>query len=96
VNSYLFNIAAAIEFIGAIIISIAAVMAIFVLLKSKSIEESKICIATGAITGLDFKLAATLLKMLSLIEWQQIGMFAATYAIRFILKNVFKMSSSNS
>jgi hypothetical protein len=94
-NFSLFNIATAIEFIGAIIIITAAIKAIFVLLKSRSIEESKICIAAGAITGLDFKLAATLLKMLTLIGWKQIGMFTAIYAIRFVLKKAFKISPNS-
>jgi hypothetical protein len=41
----------------------------------------------GAITGLDCKLAATLLKTMTLLDGHQIGMFAALYAIRMGLSS---------
>jgi len=44
----------------------------------------------GAIAGLDFKLAATLFKMMTRLDWHQIGMFAAIYAIRFMIKQAFR------
>ena len=36
------------------------------------------------------KLAATLLKVMTLLDWHQIGMFAAIYAIRFMIKQNFR------
>ena len=47
-------------------------------------------VTQGAITGLDFKLAATFLKTMTLLDWHQIGMFAALYAIRFMIKQAFR------
>jgi uncharacterized membrane protein len=90
-SNYVPLLAAMIEFIGALIITAAAISAMFVLARRKSIRKAKIHIASGAITGLDFKLAATLLKALALLSWESIGMFASIYAIRIVLKQAFHM-----
>jgi len=45
--------------------------------------------ATGAVTGLSFKLAGTLLKTIQLHTWQQIFMFIAIFTLRTLLKRVF-------
>jgi uncharacterized membrane protein len=96
VTAYWLIFAAAIEFAGAIIITFAAVGAIMLLIRQRSIGQAKTHMATGAITGLDFKLAATLLKALTLLSWKSIGMFAAIYAIRFTLKQAFSREQKNS
>jgi uncharacterized membrane protein len=83
-------LAVAIEFIGAIIIVAHALRAVILLVRSYSVNQAKLMVANGAITGLDFKLAATLLKTITLMEWRQIGMFAAIYGLRFLLKQAFK------
>jgi uncharacterized membrane protein len=83
-------IAATIEFLGALIIVAHAVRAVGVMLRERqAIDRAKLLVAQGAITGLDFKLAATLLKTMTLLDWHQIGMFAAIYAIRFMIKQNF-------
>ncbi|HEX8994668.1 MAG TPA: DUF1622 domain-containing protein [Ktedonobacterales bacterium] len=46
-------------------------------------------IATGAIAGLNLKVAATLLKTLGLHTWSQLGVFAVIFALRILLKQVF-------
>ena len=84
-------LAAMIECVGALIIVAHAVRALGIVLRGReTIDRAKSTIADGAITGLDFKLAATLLKTMTLLAWHQIGMFAALYAIRFLLKQAFR------
>ena len=43
-------------------------------------------VSAGLVAGLDFKLAATLLKALELSTWNQIGMMAAIFALRLLVK----------
>jgi hypothetical protein len=93
--NYYLNTASVIEFIGAIIIAISCLKAVFSILKGKPLEVTKAYIANGSITALDFKLAATLLKILTLVEWNKIGIFASTYAIRLILKKNFYLEAKN-
>lgn len=79
----------AIECTGAIVIATAAFAAIALLILCHSIAYARRIFANGAIAGLDFKLAATLLKALALLEWQQIKMFAVILSLRMILKLTF-------
>jgi len=46
-------------------------------------------VARGAILGMSVKLVGTCLKTIQLQTWNQIGLFAAIFALRFILKKVF-------
>jgi uncharacterized membrane protein len=84
------GIAALIELAGALIIAAYAVRAGYSLLRGASIEYARLVVANGALAGLNFKVAATLLKTLDLQSWQQISMFAAIFALRFILKRAFQ------
>ena len=84
-------IAATIDFLGALIIVAHAVRAVGLVLRERqAIDRAKLLVAHGALTGLDCKLAATLLKTMTLLDWHQIGMFAALYAIRFLIKQAFR------
>lgn len=78
-----------IEFVGALLIVIYIIVAIFVLFRSKDIVRARLIVADGVITGLSFKLAGTLLKTIELHTWQQILMFVAIFALRTILKMLF-------
>lgn len=78
-----------IEFVGAWLIVIYIIVAIFVLFHSKDIVRARLIVADGVITGLSFKLAGTLLKTIELHTWQQILMFVAIFALRTILKMLF-------
>lgn len=81
--------AAIIEFVGALLIIVYVVAALYVLIRDKSITRARLVLADGVITGLSFKMAGTLLKTISLQSWQQILMFVAIFALRFILKRLF-------
>jgi uncharacterized membrane protein len=83
-----------IEFVGALLIVIYIIVAIFVLFRSKDIVRARLIVADGVITGLSFKLAGTLLKTIELHTWQQILMFVAIFALRTILKMLFTWERS--
>ena len=77
------------EGIGGLIIVYYAVFALIRLIRTHNIEEARLTVAEGALMGLSFKLAASLLKTLVLLSWDQILIFAAIFAIRTVLKMVF-------
>jgi uncharacterized membrane protein len=78
-----------IEFIGALLIVGYAVAALFSLLRKGGIEEARLLVAEGAIMGLNFKLAGTLLKTIELHTWEQILLFSFVLALRTLLKRLF-------
>lgn len=81
--------ASIIEFIGALIIVGYILTALYTLLRGRRIIDAQQIVADGAIAGLNFKLAGTLLKAIVVHSWQQILMFAAIFALRTILKRLF-------
>jgi hypothetical protein len=89
------DLAAIIEFAGAIIVSFHALLAAPKLLQDKGIWAARQTMAQGAIAGLDFKLAATLLKILTLAQFQQLGIFAATVILRLVLKKSFRLFAAS-
>ncbi len=81
--------ASLIEFAGALLIVGYIIAALFTLVRSGDIVKARLLVIDGAISGLSFKLAGTLLKTIELQSWQQILMFFAIFALRTILKRVF-------
>jgi uncharacterized membrane protein len=81
--------AAAIEFAGALVIVISIVRAIFSLRRPFDVPRARLIVADGAIAGLSFKVAATLLKTVALQSWHQIMMFAVILALRTVIKTEF-------
>ena len=79
----------AIEFIGALIIVAYILAALVTLVRTGSIVQARLIAADGAITGLSFKLAGTLLKTLLIHTWSQILIFVIIFALRTILKRLF-------
>jgi uncharacterized membrane protein len=79
-----------IEFVGALVLVAYMARAIYSLATVFSIEKARFLVASGAIYGLDFKTAATLIKTLELGTWDQFGMFMAVLALRIVLKDVFR------
>jgi hypothetical protein len=63
--------------------------ALWELLSGASIEQARLIVAEGAVFGLSFKVAATLLNALDLQSWNHILMFAAVLALRTTLKQLF-------
>jgi uncharacterized membrane protein len=84
----LVSIAVPIEFAGALVIIGHVLGATYSLYTTRSIEKARFTVATGAIAGLDFKTAATLLKTPELSSWDQVGVFIAILSVRVFLKHV--------
>lgn len=81
-----------IEFGGALLIVGYCAAALLTLARSRSLESvrrARLLVAEGAIWGLSFKLAGTLLKTILLHTWQQIALFAVILALRTLLKRIF-------
>ncbi|MCA1669257.1 MAG: DUF1622 domain-containing protein [Thermomicrobia bacterium] len=77
------------EAVGSLIIVGYCVAAVLALLYRRGITAARLLVAEGAITGLGYKLAGTLLRTLLLLSWRQILMFAAILALRTLLKRFF-------
>jgi len=81
-----------IEFGGALVIVGYLVAALWRLARSRSrasIRQARLLVAEGAIWGLNFKVAGSLLNTILIHTWQQIGIFAVILALRTLLKRVF-------
>lgn len=81
--------AATIEFIGALLIGGYAVAALVIFARTRDIDQMRLTLADGVIAGLNFKLAATLLKTLLIHTWDQLLFFAIILVLRIALKRVF-------
>jgi uncharacterized membrane protein len=78
-----------IDLVASVVIAGYVILAMFKLARGGGIDQARLLVAEGAVLGLSFKVAATLLKTLELHTWEQILMFAAILALRTILKQVF-------
>lgn len=81
--------ASAIEFVGGLLIIGYMLAALITLIRTHEVTRARLIVADGVITGLSFKLAGTLLKTIQLQTWQQILMFVAIFALRYMLKRMF-------
>jgi len=78
-----------IEFGGALVIVAHALAALVLLaLRRRTIEGARLILVEGALSGLGFKLSATLLKTIVLQAPRQIAAFAAVLALRTFIKAV--------
>jgi len=82
-------LASLIEFIGAMLIVGYMLAALIMLIHTRNVVAARLLVADGAIAGLSFKLAGTLVKTIVLHTWQQILMFVIIFALRIILKRLF-------
>mgnify|MGYP001407051832 CR=1 FL=1 len=80
---------AGIEFGGAVIVTVYCCLAGMRALRERQPEVARALVAEGALMGLNFKLAAALLKTLMVVSWTQVGMLAFVLALRTLLKWTF-------
>lgn len=80
---------AVIDFAGAVIVMVYCVVAIGVVLRERDPAKARHLVAMGAISGLTFKLAATLLHTLVVTSWSQVGMLAFVVGLKTVLKWTF-------
>lgn len=78
-----------IEFGGAVIVAVAVLRALGALVAGGGIDRARLLIIAGVIGALGFKTAATLLKALQLGSWHATGAFAAIFALRTTIKQLF-------
>lgn len=78
-----------IESIGSVIIIGYVIAALITLLRTRDIVHVRLLVASGALWGLSFKVAATLLKTIIIHTWEQIAFFAIILALRTLIKWVF-------
>ena len=98
-KNYTYYLADGVEACAALIIAVAAVQAVyrgmrlfFVRPPEPEARKTDVRLQLGRwlSLALEFELAATLRKTMTLLDWHQIGMFAAIYAIRFMIKQAFR------
>jgi hypothetical protein len=77
-----------IEFGGALIVVAHAAALVLLALRRRTIEQARLTLVEGALSGLGFKLSATLLKRIALQTPRQIAAFAAVLALRTFIKAV--------
>ena len=80
----------AIELLAALVVAFHACLAVAAILRYRDADRPRLLIAEGVLAALGFSVAGTLLKALALQSWRQIGTFAFIFALRTLLKQVFK------
>jgi uncharacterized membrane protein len=78
-----------IDFIGGLLLVASVVAAVVALLRTGCVTEARLLVAEGAVLGLSFKTAGTLLRTLDLRTWEQILMFGVVLTLRVVLKQLF-------
>lgn len=78
-----------IDLIGGLFVVGYALAAVAAVVRTGAVSQARMLVAEGAVLGLSFKTAGTLLKTLEVHTWGQIGMFGAVLALRVVLKHLF-------
>ncbi|MGI8747229.1 MAG: DUF1622 domain-containing protein [Deinococcus sp.] len=81
-----------IEAVGSLYVlgyTLAALLALLHRSPAAHLDAARLLVAEGALAGLNFKAAATLLKTIELHTWQQLGLFVAVFALRTLIKRFF-------
>ena len=83
------SLAALIEFAGALGIAGYCAAALTVLARRRDITRARLLVIEGSLWGLGLNTAASLLKTVTIHDWNGILAFAAILALRTVLKRVF-------
>ncbi|HZR98418.1 MAG TPA: DUF1622 domain-containing protein [Chloroflexota bacterium] len=78
-----------IQFGAALLISGYVVAALLGLVRTREITRARLVMADGVIAGLTLLVVAALLRLISLESWEDIGLFAAIFSLRTLLKRLF-------
>ena len=57
--------------------------------RGRPIERARLIVLHGVLSALGLTLAATLLRLVSVQTWPEIGAFAVVFALRTLIKTVF-------
>jgi hypothetical protein len=74
------------QLIANVLIGIAAASAFCSAVRHQSPERASVILGEGALLAMSIILAGTLLKVLLVFSWQEIGFFAVIIVLRLILK----------
>lgn len=77
-----------IEFAGALLIVGYCIAGLIEVVRSRDPAIVRLLVIEGSLWGLSLKTAASLLKMIEIQSWEQIGAFTAILAVRTLLKRV--------
>lgn len=83
------SLAALIEFAGALGVAGYCAAALAVLARRRDITRARLLVIEGSLWGLSLKTAASLLKTITVHDWNGILVFAAILALRTVLKRAF-------
>jgi len=78
-----------IDLVAAVVVAGYVAATMVKLARGGGVDQARLLVAEGAVLGLSFKVAATLLRTLEIHSWDQILMFAAIFAMRTVLKQLF-------
>jgi hypothetical protein len=78
-----------IDLIGALLIVGYVIAGAVALIRGRGVVAARLLAAEGAVWGLSFKVAGSLLKTIELRGWDQILMFCTVLALRILLKRLF-------
>lgn len=81
---------AAIEFGGALVIGALCAAALWALATRRGIAAARLIVTEGVLWGLNFKLAATLLKTVVLRGWEQVALFATILVLRTVVSGLLR------
>jgi uncharacterized membrane protein len=76
----------AVEIVTLLIIALGALRAAWVTLRYRHPHEARRVLAQSVLSALGFLVVATVLKTIELRDWRGIGMFAAVFGIRTLVK----------
>lgn len=62
--------------------------ALLALLRGGGMSRARLLVVDGILFALNFKVVATLLRTVEITTWNQIGLFAAVFVLRTLLKRV--------
>jgi uncharacterized membrane protein len=79
-----------IDLIGGLLVVGYVAAAVVALVRTGAVGHARLLVAEGAVLGLSFKTAGTLMKALEVHTWDQIGLFGAVLALRVVLKQLFE------
>lgn len=77
------------EFAGGLWVVAYCLMALSSLIRTHDVQKARHWVSEGALTGLTFKLAGTLLVSLGAPSWEHLARLAVMIALRTLLKRFF-------
>ncbi len=83
------NGAALLEFIGALWVVGYCMAALWSVARPQGIQTARLLVAEGAVMGLSFKLAGTLLTAMAVPSWDHLARLAVMVVLRTLLKRFF-------